>query len=40
MDRDAFAARHITDDFLPLDGVTTARAVDQQVVLAFYLQAL
>ena len=38
VDCDAFAAGDITDDLFTTDGVTTACAVDQQVVLALHLE--
>ncbi len=38
MDGDAFAARDVADDFFAADGVATARAIDEQLVLAFDLE--
>jgi len=38
MHRDAFAAGDVPDDVFAADGVATARAVDQQVVLALDLE--
>ena len=35
MDGNSFAARDVADDAFATDGVTTARAVDQHIALAF-----
>jgi len=40
MHRDALAAGDIADDLFAADGVATARAVDQEIVLAFHLERL
>ncbi len=40
VDGDAFAPGDVADDLFAADGVATARAVDEQVVLAFNLERL
>ena len=40
MHRDSLAAGDIADDLFAADGVATARAVDQQVILALDLERL
>src|SRR6185437_4465781 len=38
MDRPALASGDVADDLFATDGVTTAGAIDQKIVLAFYLK--